>query len=53
MKIPKSIQTVKYSDDHYNGQLQKFEDEIDFHVDKVIKSIQQTADILTINHNEM
>ncbi|VVC37635.1 Hypothetical protein CINCED_3A024763 [Cinara cedri] len=52
MNISKSIQTVNNVDD-YNGKFQKFEDEIDFHVDKVIKSIYQTADILTIHHKEI
>lgn len=52
MKISKSIQTV-HNNDHYNEKLQKFEDEIDFHVTNVIESIHQTADILTIHHKEM
>lgn len=52
MQISKSIQIVN-NDDHYIEKLQKFEDEIDYHVNNVIKSIHQTADILTIHHKEM
>lgn len=52
MKISKLIQIVN-NDNHYKEKLQKFQDEIDFYVDKVIKSIHQTGDILTIHHEEM
>lgn len=40
------------NNNHYNENIQKFEDEIDFHVDEVIKSIQLTENILNIYHNE-
>lgn len=38
--------------DDYSEQIQKFEDEVDFHIDKVIKSIHTTENILTACHNE-
>lgn len=41
------------NNDHYHEKIQKFEIEIDFHVDEVIKSIQLTSNILNTHYEEM
>lgn len=38
--------------DNYNEKIQKFEDEVDFRIDEVIKSIQTTENILNVLHIE-
>lgn len=41
------------NNDHYDEKMQKFEDEIDFHVNEVIKSLITTANILDTYYKEM
>lgn len=41
------------NNDYYNEKFQKFEAEVDFHVDELFKSIQLTADMLNTHYEEM
>lgn len=49
--MTKSIQIVN-KNEHFNEKLDKFDHEIDFHVDGIIKFIQITANILNSYHKE-
>jgi len=51
INVSNTIQSVN-NNNHYDDKIQKFEDEIDFQLDKVLKSIQLTANMLSTHKNE-
>jgi len=49
--MSKSVQIINNNELYYE-EFKKFEDEIDFQVDDVIKSLKMSADLLNVYQNE-